>query len=362
MATKAHRYAYLDGIRGVAALFVVMRHTTDLWEFVVYRTYLAVDIFFILSGFVIANAYGRKMAEGTLSFKGFVLVRLVRLYPVYFISLCFAIPLYLYGLAEQGTPMATPEAMTLIALSLLILPGVAIPEGLLFPINGPYWSLFYELLANFLYAATRRWLTRKVLLSVIVVCGLLLAAAAVYQGNMDYGFIYAPRGFFAGLVRASYGIFFGIFLHAQMGRWNIRPRPWLAIALICGVFLIPEMGGLDPLIDTLAIWFVFPACVVLAASTTIDLDSKVTRTMLFLGSASYPVYVLHEPLGQLVLIATDGYAATFAPYSGWIFLILLAPLASLLERRVDEPARKWFARTFLKKGPSVSADGPPQGP
>ncbi|MCF8483377.1 MAG: acyltransferase [Rhodospirillum sp.] len=144
MASPNNRYAYLDGIRGVAALFVVMRHTIPLWDTQVFRTYLAVDIFFILSGFVIANAYGRKMDAGTLSLGGFFLVRLVRLYPMYVISLCLAIPAYLYGLTEPGAPLSGMEIPVMIGLSLLILPGIYNPGGLLFPINGPYWSLFYE--------------------------------------------------------------------------------------------------------------------------------------------------------------------------------------------------------------------------
>lgn len=360
MAPKKHRYAYLDGIRGVAALFVIMRHTGEFWDFIVYRSYLAVDIFFILSGFVIANAYGKKMAAGTLSFKGFILVRLIRLYPVYFLSLCLAIPIYLYGLAEQGTPMSTSGAIALIALSLFILPGVAIPEGLLFPINGPYWSLFYELIANFLYAATRPLLSTKVLIYLVVSFGLLLLAAAIYQGNMDYGFIFAPRGFVAGAVRAAFGIFFGVLLYSQMqaGRLSIRPRPWLAIALICGVFMIPDMGHLNFAVDILALFLVFPACVVLAATTTGD---SLSKYMLFLGSASYPIYVLHEPLGKLIMIATNGAAANFAPYSGWLFAILITPLAFLLETRIDEPFRKWLSGKLMpRKQPAEPAAAPNQ--
>lgn len=347
VASATQRYAYLDGIRGVAALFVVMRHTTELWTFMAYRTYLAVDIFFILSGFVIANAYGRKMAAGTLSLRGFVLVRLIRLYPVYFLSLCLAVPIYLHGLAQQGTPLSVAGALQLTALSLLILPAGVVAEGLLFPVNGPYWSLFYELIANFLYAVARPLLSPRVLAYLISFLGLILLAASIYQGNMDFGFIFAIRGFIAGVVRASFGIFFGILLHSQRERWGVRPRPWLAIAMVCGVFLVPTCGRYDFVVDILALYLIFPACVLLAAATGNDAYAQV---MLFLGSASYPVYVLHEPLGKLLLIATDGYAATLAPYSGWLFLLCLLPLASLLETRADEPVRRRLSRLLLGKG------------
>lgn len=357
MAPQKQRYAYLDGIRGVAALFVILRHTTEFWTFSVYRSYLAVDIFFVLSGFVIANAYGKKMASGAMSLKGFVLVRLIRLYPVYFFSLCLSIPIYLYELAARGTPMALPETVPVVVLSLLFLPGVMIPNGLLFPINGPYWSLFFELIANFLYGIARPVLSSRVLVWVVVTLGVLLLGMSGYHGCVDFGFLFQTRAVVAGLTRASFGIFFGILIHSRMQQWTIRYRPWLAITMMCVVFMIPSFGRYDFIIDLLALYFIFPACVVLAATNKSDTS---TRVMLFLGSASYPMYVLHEPFGKLVLIATDGYAATIAPYSGWLLMAAVVVLSSLLESKIDEPVRKRLSRWILHKrppAPSVTPSG-----
>lgn len=353
VASAKGRYAYLDGIRGLAALFVIMRHTTDFWTFSVYRSYLAVDIFFILSGFVISNAYARKMADGTLSLGGFVLVRLIRLYPVYFLSLLLAIPIYLHSQAGQGAPLSMAETLQLVVMSLLFLPGVMIPNGLLFPINGPYWSLFYEVIANFLYGIFRPLLSSRVLTRLVSILGLLLLLMSWVHGSMDFGFVFTFQGVVAGLVRASFGIFFGILIHPRIARWNIQSRPLLAIALMCGVFMIPSLGRFDFIVDTLALWLLFPLCVVLAVTTKSDAFSK---GMLFLGSASYPIYVLHEPVGQLVLLVTDGAAAALAPYSGWLLMILLVPLAKFLETGIDAPIRKRLSgmlRPYRKKEQSV---------
>src|ERR1700692_1948753 len=82
-----NRYAYLDGIRGLAAILVLVRHTGNFWHFGFYRSYLAVDLFFILSGFVIAYAYDEKLREGAISFTQFLKIRLIRLYPVFLMSL-----------------------------------------------------------------------------------------------------------------------------------------------------------------------------------------------------------------------------------------------------------------------------------
>jgi peptidoglycan/LPS O-acetylase OafA/YrhL len=345
VASAKHRYAYLDGIRGIAALFVIMRHTPEFWNFQIFRSYLAVDIFFILSGFVIANAYGRKMEAGTLSLRGFFLLRIIRLYPVYVLSLCLAIPAYLMGIGDQGGALSGTETGLLIALSLLFLPGVLVPGGLLFPINGPYWSLFFELLANVIYGVIHPFLSTKTLVALVSFLGLLLLGASAYQGNLDIGFIQEFKAVVAGLTRASFGIFFGVLLYSQMGRWTIRPRPWLAIALICAVFLIPSFGRFDFVVDILALFVLFPACVLLAATPKEDAFSK---GMLFLGSASYPIYVLHEPLGKLVLAATGGQAAALAPYSGWLLILFLLPLAALLETRVDDPLRRKVSRFFIR--------------
>ncbi len=348
MAQTKHRYAYLDGMRGIAALFVVLRHTVEYWDFTIFRSYVAVDIFFVLSGFVIANAYAGKMAAGTLSLRGFFLVRLIRLYPVYALSLCLAIPLFVLEMTDAGTPLDLMTTVQLIILSMLFLPGYANPGGSLFPVNDPYWSLFFELAANIVYGILRPVLSTPVLLTIVVTLGVILCSGIVIQGNLNFGFLYTGQAAAAGMVRASFGIFLGVLMFAFRHRWPLRPRPWLGILLMCGVFLIPSVAGLDAVIDILAVVLILPACVMLAASTE---AGPTTRSMLFLGSASYPIYVLHEPFGTLFTRLTDGATVTYASTSGWILLAFLVVICSLLEKKIDEPVRKWLARRLMKRPP-----------
>ena len=78
-----HVYATLDGIRGIAAALVAMRHAGALfpgWDFP--NSGLAVDLFFVISGFVVASAYDRRLADG-LTLGAFMRIRLIRLYPLY---------------------------------------------------------------------------------------------------------------------------------------------------------------------------------------------------------------------------------------------------------------------------------------
>lgn len=165
------RYAFLDGIRGLAAILVLTRHTTDYWHFSFYRSYLAVDLFFILSGFVIAFAYDRKIRDGIIPFSQFVLIRLIRLYPVFLLSLvlCITIATGKLWLSHQISHTVLTELLSIFALTAIFLPSHQIGNAYLFPINVPYWSLFFELIANFIYAATRKFLSNKVLTITVLI-------------------------------------------------------------------------------------------------------------------------------------------------------------------------------------------------
>jgi peptidoglycan/LPS O-acetylase OafA/YrhL len=112
-----NRYEYLDGIRTLAALFVVVRHTGEFFNFTFYRSYLAVDLFFILSGFVIASAYEKKLLNNTLSFNQFLSIRAIRLYPVYFASLLLAFAAWVnLGLPLYSLCFFYPRCLPLVYL------------------------------------------------------------------------------------------------------------------------------------------------------------------------------------------------------------------------------------------------------
>ena len=152
-----NRYAFLDGIRGIAAIFVLTRHTENYWNFSLYRSYLAVDLFFILSGFVISCAYDEKLKTGVISFKKFITIRLVRLYPAFLVSLviCSIILIFRTVSKHHENQMLLTEAVSLIIATAFFLPYKIGGNSDLFPINGPYWSLFFELVVNAIYAAAR---------------------------------------------------------------------------------------------------------------------------------------------------------------------------------------------------------------
>ena len=128
------RYATLDGLRGAAAMVVVFVHFHALYHLPeIEHGYLAVDLFFAMSGFVIANAYDRKLSSGELNWQKYFVLRLFRLYPLYFAGLALGVAALAYRLpasdwhqiasAVPGTSRRPAEAV------LFLLRARASPDG-----------------------------------------------------------------------------------------------------------------------------------------------------------------------------------------------------------------------------------------
>ena len=169
--TKPH-YDLLDGLRGVAALTVVCFHLFEAYatshlDQRINHGYLAVDFFFILSGFVVGYAYDDRWTKMTVW--EFLTRRLVRLQPMVVIgALIGAVMFY-----TQGCPVwdvsAVPVAMLLVAtlMNAFMIPATPGAEirgvGEMYPLNGPAWSLFFEYIGNLLYALFIRRLSTRAL-------------------------------------------------------------------------------------------------------------------------------------------------------------------------------------------------------
>lgn len=353
MHMQFKRYAYLDGLRGIAALFVLTRHTEDFWGFSFFRSYLAVDLFFLLSGFVIAYAYSKKLSTGLISVKDFVLIRLIRLYPVFFLSFALCVVIMIAKLILKPNPNDTFDSLLLtVSLTAFILPSGFSADDLLFPMNGPYWSLFFELIINFIYALFRPLLSPPVLVAVVCFFGSVLLTSALYHGSLDIGFTWSLSSAIAGFSRAAFGIFFGILMYQQGHLLPKLPKspffPLMAIILTGGVLMSPSAGGANPWIDLLSVTLIFPLCVIIASHAE---KTKLDGLLLTLGSASYPIYVFHYPLGHAVAFVSKGLEATLAPYGGIAFVLCLIPIAIWIEKIYDIPLRQWLTTRFLRSTP-----------
>jgi peptidoglycan/LPS O-acetylase OafA/YrhL len=340
-------------MRGIAALFVLTRHTHAYWPFEFYRSYLAVDLFFILSGFVIAHAYDQKLASRRISTGDFAASRLIRLYPMFFLSVVIASLALISQIIFFGVhPTETAGNIGLMILfTAFFLPSHFFGADYhLFPLNLPYWSLFFELVANAIYVAIHRYLSLAVLSMIIVASFAYTARSAIKNGNLNTGFMWGLGMFATGTLRTTLGFFFGVLLYRcreAFSRHIIRYlSPWFGILIIVGVLYSRSLGALDPYADLLAVCVLFPIAVLIASNSR---RTGWERILLMLGSASYPVYVLHLPMGVLVRQIFGSRVEHYAPWSGYVFAAFLVALSIQLEKYYDIPVRRWLSAKLARR-------------
>ncbi|HSD38094.1 MAG TPA: acyltransferase [Rhodocyclaceae bacterium] len=347
-SSARHRFSFLDGMRGIAALFVVMRHAEEFWGERFFRSYLAVDLFFVLSGFVIASAYDEKIRTGAMSLWAFVKVRLIRLYPVYLLSIVVSAAV----LFMLGSPKLVNRAdvVPLALLTALFVPARLPGAMALFSLNGVYWSLFYELIANFIYAATRPWLSNVVLHTCVLLLGLILSVGASVNGGIDMGVACSITSIAAGCIRGGFGVFMGLLLYRHrdlaLGRLTQRISPWVALLLMTLVLVSPSAGRFNVPVDLLVVTILFPLCVLVASH---GVANRMGGLLYTLGVASYPIYVLHVPLGLLLPIEFADTALGGAPTSGIVLMTVLVLLAVWIEKYCDLPVRRWLTGKAFKQ-------------
>ena len=345
-------YTVFDGLRGLAALMVVSRHTGPWFGPLGFpESFLAVDLFFILSGFVVANAYGARL-EGGGFFKEFCKIRLIRLYPLYFAGLIAAILLRLYMLDKDGDPW-TMKMIVLSALgALFMLPG---PAGLVtagYRLNSPSWTLAPELLCNLIYAGLIRFLTLPVLIGIVAVCGLGLVPFVLGLHTLDLG--YKGVGVLAIPFRMGFSFFLGVILH-RLRSPDRKVAPLAALGVLAALLVILAYSpplGLRPWYELFFCLIGFPLMILLASR--VETTGALARALRWLGLISYAVYTLHEPVAQLIYEALKRFEIIdvwyFAPLSGFVLIIGLCLFAALADRLYDAPLRRALSRLYLRPG------------
>ena len=332
----------LDGLRGIAALGVVFAHANGLFKSYVDNTssYLVVDFFYILSGFVIAYAYGNRLDQG-LSWTGFMRLRLNRLYPMLFVGVLVAGLVFVGRQVLLHTGLIT-EGVVLTVLSLSLLP-VGLLYGLAsYPIDNPIWSLFFEFVANGVYASPIRRIGRVsafVLLGLAVVA---LTAVAVRFGTLSCLGYVGPDSFLAGFVRVAvpFALGVGIWRLKPFERFPSVPFPLVALALAMVFFFYSSTRWLY---DMVAVLIVFPVLVCFGSRAHVGAISL--RLCHAARRGSYPLYILHMSVLRTVDMAYKMSHIHIGPMLPMLVAILLSLLVSWgFLRLYDEPFREWMAR------------------
>ncbi len=372
--TKPH-YLLLDGLRGVAALIVVVFHifegfatsiTIDATgqeraNYIFGHGYLAVDFFFILSGFVIGYAYDDRLKRG-MKKSEFFKRRLIRLQPMVIMGTLIGTACFYLG-SYDGAPMiaATPVwHLALMALmGCLMLPAPVSWDirgyGEFYPLNGPAWSLFFEYLAYIAYAVFVRRLGTKALAVWTAIWGIGLCAFATKYGDVCYGFSFADVNFIGGMCKVMFAFSIGLMLSRTTRRFRIRGAFWVCTAIVAATLVVPRIGGsseawMNGLYDFICIAVVFPFVVWLAASGTTT-DNTSTRVCAFCGDISFPIYMIHYPFIYLYIAYFSSNGLTFMqtlPVAiGLLVGCILLAYGCL--KFYDAPVRRYLSRRWLHK-------------
>lgn len=364
---KPH-YDILDGLRGVAALLVILYHVFECFDWTpVPHGYLAVDFFFVLSGFVIGYAYDDRWGKG-LTVGTFFKRRLIRLHPMVIIGAIIGAVCFLLqgGVRWDGTHVSIGWVMVAMLLGMFMLPlypGAAADvrgNGEMFPLNGPSWSLFFEYIGNILYALLLRRLPTKWLAVIASVTGCLLAYIAVGDGYLGVGWSMVDGGLWTGLVRMLFPYTVGM-LMARV----FRPvKKASGVFWICGIviFLVGCLplvfGEMQPwqsgLYDALCVIIVFP-CLVWLGASQMSIGAVTQRVSHFLGELSYPLYAVHYPLMYLFYahIGFNGDLVPIAKLNDVWPVALILPFACILLawicwRFYDRPVKRYFMKASKK--------------
>ncbi len=306
--TKPH-YELLDGLRGVAALVVIWYHVfeafaTSPFDQRVNHGHLAVDFFFILSGFVIGYAYDDRWAT-TLTTSRFFKRRLIRLHPMVVLGVVLGVITFCLQGSVRWDGASVPFSMVMLAmlLNLFLLPVVpgtgadVRGHAEMYPLNGPNWSLFFEYIGNILYALALRKMPTRVLAVFVALSGAGLAAVAFLNlsgyWHLGMGWSLLDSNFPAGLLRMLFSFSAGLLISRNFKPLRIRGAFWicsLSLVLFLSVPHLCDMGlpWLNAIYEVFCVLLLFPLLVYIGASGQAT-DTGTSAICKFLGDISYPV-------------------------------------------------------------------------
>lgn len=368
LESKSH-YAILDGLRGVASVLVIIFHVFETFTGgnrfiqIINHGYLAVDFFFVLSGFVVAYAYDDRW--GKITQWDFYKRRLVRLQPMVIMGSIIGAALFYFQVSPAfpkiaGTPVWEMLMLMVIGATLIPVPISMDIRGWqeMHPLNGPAWSLFFEYIANFLYAVLIRRFSKLVLSVFVSLAACMMIGYLVFgpQGDLIGGWSLNGPGLFVGFTRVLYPFFGGVLL-CRIGKLiRIKNAFWWCSVLIIIVFCIPRIGGeqhlwMNGIYDAACVIIIFPLVVSIGAGGVLH-TARSTRICKFLGDISYPLYITHYPL---IYIYTAWVVNNKIPLGakgllvGLLLVIVSVIMAYGCLKLYDEPVREWLKKKVLMK-------------
>lgn len=342
LQSKPH-YDLLDGLRGTAAITIVVFHFLEF----VYPDYsknflghgfLAVDFFFCLSGFVIGYAYDERITK--IGRWQFFKARLIRLHPL----VLFGSILGLIGVWIDPFSNASYDAGQLLLIflfSVLLIPyPVMSDRGFgLFGLNTPSWSLFFEYVANILYGLWLYRINRRTLAVLWVLATIWIGWASYKAGTLIGG--WDGKSAWDGAARISYSFVAGLFVYRSA--WVVKNKLGfigLSVLLLLA-FMVPYFKW-NWLVETVIVVFYFPLLLILGVGA--QLSNGMRALCVFFGKISYPLYMTHIPM---IWIFGNYYNSHQVDTIQLTLIIIIGTafslgLAYLIMLWYDQPVRKYL--------------------
>ncbi|NCD69670.1 acyltransferase family protein [Mucilaginibacter agri] len=345
LKTKKH-YEILDGLRGIAALSVVAFHfmemaIADYKDNFMAHGFLAVDFFFCLSGFVIAYAYDDRI--GKMGVGEFFKSRIIRLHPLVVLGSVLGLLAFLFDPFGGHPELYSAGKIVLLFLcSILMIPFPIVTERSfnLFNLNAPAWSLFWEYVANVVYALVLCRLNRKWLVVLAVISAVGLCFVAHRSGSVMGG--WGKDSFWDGSARISYSFLAGMLVY----RFNFIIKNKLGFvgvgALLFLTFVMPFNKDWNWLTEPLVVLFYFPLIVSLGAGAT--LTSGFKKLCNFSGNISYPLYMTHYAVIWMWMNYYVSHKPSTTQFTSIVIvgMILLTGFAYLVMVFYDTPVRRYL--------------------
>lgn len=351
--TKQH-FEVLDGLRGVAAVAVVIFHfmeivVPDSTKNFIAHAYLAVDFFFCLSGFVIAYAYDNKLEKiGAIRF---FKLRLIRLHPLVIIGSVLGLLTFVFDpFSNLHTAYGSGKTFLMFLASCLLIPYAAVPERYsnFFHLNPPTWSLFWEYIANIFYALILFKLRNKMMWFLLLIAAIALCNEAYHSRQLSVG--WGGDNFTGGGIRVFYSFLAGMLVYRT--HWIIKSRISFTLIglLLLIAFLIPYTDKFNFITDPAVIIFYFPFLIALGAGAS--LNSGHNKLCKFLGEISYPLYMVHYPFIWLFFSYLEAKKPAMSQLEIIIPIgvLLLIGFAYLILIYVDMPLRRYLTNRMKKNG------------
>lgn len=362
----------LTGLRCFAAINIVLFHFSDPKWFgflapVVNAGFISVSYFILLSGFVLAYNYAERARSGELDRKRFWEARFTRIYPIYFLSLLLSLNLL------SGEYQTHTHAMfwTGVVLTPLLLQGF-VPAIATF-LNTPAWTMSAEAAYYVIFPWVAKWKRPKRIAPHLVkmagVWALGMVPGTLYMAFSPDGIAHPDRWSYGPWLSALkytpyahvFGFVFGVMLSDldRMIERTARLRLWLGIFGFCGIYALLSLGSLMPY-PIMHDGLLMPlfGCIILGLAGENPLAYALgVRPLVFVGEASYCLYLLHFNLWNLIHGSHVLEATGLIRFDPWISYVLLIALSIFALYFIEKPAQRKL-REWMNATSVVKTEGP----